>query len=283
MQTDAVIVGAGPCGLFAAFQLGMHGLSAQFVDTLDRPGGQCIELYPDKPIYDIPALPAVKAGELVERLMTQAAPFKPAFHMGQQAISLGRLSDGRWSVATDGGLDLQAPVVVLATGGGGFTPRTPPNLARLEAYEGAGVRYAVRRLEDHASERVVIAGGGDSAVDWAIALAAVAAEVVLVHQREEFRAQPHSVACLQRLIAEGRVRRLTGRVVGLHGEAPGLEAVTVKARDGETRVLTDRLLVFFGFVMRGGPLESLGLDLVDGLVPVDTGRFEQAARPVRDW
>lgn len=273
-HSDAIIIGAGPCGLFAAFQLGVHGLRSQIVDVLDRVGGQCIELYPDKPIYDIPACPAIGAAELVERLTIQAGCFSPAYHMGQQATSLEQTSDGEWMVTTDGGLVLQAPVVVIAAGGGTFTPKTPPNLGRLAEFEGGAVRYAVPNLAAHAGERIVIAGGGDSAVDWAIALSAVATEVVLVHQREELRAQRHSASRLQALVEEGRVRRLTGRVVDLHGIAPRLEAVTVHGKDGRTVVPADRLLVFFGFIMREGPLASFGFELSEGLIPVDTERFE---------
>lgn len=273
-HSDAIIIGAGPCGLFAAFQLGVQGLTAQFVDALDRIGGQCIELYPDKPIYDIPACPAIGAAELIERLALQAACFSPTYNLGQQATSLEQTSDGEWLVATDKGLLLQAPVVVIAAGGGSFTPKTPPNLGRLAEFEGGAVRYAVPSLQAHSDERIVIAGGGDSAVDWAIALADVASEVVLVHQREELRAQKHSASRLQALVEEGRVRRLTGRVVDLHGSAPILEAVTVHGKDGRSVVSADRLLVFFGFIMREGPLANFGFDLSGGLIPVDTARFE---------
>ncbi|WP_422033487.1 NAD(P)/FAD-dependent oxidoreductase [Reyranella sp.] len=273
-HSDAIIIGAGPCGLFAAFQLGVHGLTSQLVDALDRVGGQCIELYPDKPIYDIPACPAIGAAELVERLTMQAACFSPVYHMGQQVASLERTAQGEWLVTTDKGLVLQASVVVIATGGGSFTPKTPPNLGRLAEFEGGAVRYAVPDVQAHAGERIVIAGGGDSAVDWAMALCPVASEIVLVHQREELRAQKHSTARLQTLVEEGRVRRLTGRVIDLHGTAPSLEAVTVHGREGRVVVPADRLLVFFGFVMREGALARFGLDLCDGLVPVDTERFE---------
>jgi thioredoxin reductase (NADPH) len=273
-HSDAIIIGAGPCGLFAAFQLGVHGLTAQFIDVLDRVGGQCIELYPDKPIYDIPAFPSVGAAELVERLAAQAACFSPTYHLGQQANALEQTSDGDWRVTTDKGLVLQAPIVVIASGGGSFMPRTPPNLRRLAEFEGTAVRYAVPNLQTHAGERLVIAGGGDSAVDWAIALSSVASEVVLVHQREELRAQKHSASRLQALVEAGRVRRLTGRVVDLHGTAPALEGVTVHGREGRQLVAADRLLVFFGFIMREGPLARFGLELSDGLVRVDTERFE---------
>ncbi len=274
VNTDAVIVGAGPCGLFAAFQLGIHGLQAHVVDALDRVGGQCIELYPDKPIYDIPALPSVQAGELIGRLAAQAAPFAPRFHMGARVVALEPQPDGRWQVAVDSGAVFSTSVVVLATGGGSFTPRTPPNLSGLRAFEGTGVRYAVPRVDDHRGEQVVIAGGGDSAVDWAVELSSVAAGVVLVHQRDELRAQPHNAARLQALVDAGKIRRLTGRVVGLHGDAPRLEAVSVKGREEEARLATDRLLVFFGFVMQESPIAGIGLDLVDGLVPVSTETFE---------
>src|SRR5262245_34829451 len=204
-ETDAVILGAGPVGLFAVFELGLLDLSAHVVDVLDRPGGQCAELYPEKPIYDIPGLPVVTGQELTDRLMDQIRPFKPTFHFNQLAEKLDRLPDGRFKLTTELGTEITAHVVVIAAGGGSFVPRKP-KIEGIEAYEGKSVFYAVRKMEHFRDRHLFIAGGGDSALDWTLNLQPIAKSLTLNHRRDDFRAAPRSVAHMRALAAEGKVR-----------------------------------------------------------------------------
>lgn len=261
-STDAVIIGAGPVGLFAVFECGMVKIRCHVVDSLDSIGGQCAALYPEKPIYDIPALPRVEGAELVERLAEQASPFKPVFHLGQQVDSLRRRDDGRWEVATSEGARIDAAVVIIAAGVGAFGPNRPP-LPGLDSFEGKSVFYYVRRREDFRDKRVVIAGGGDSAVDWALSLAEVAAHVYVVHRRGKFRAAPESTARLNALAEEGRIELVVPyQLQGLEGTDGRLSAVTVATLKGEPRRLeADVLLPFFGLSMKLGPILDWGLDL----------------------
>lgn len=189
IETDALIIGAGPVGLFAVFELGLLDLKCHLVDVLDKPGGQCIEFYPEKPIYDIPGLPECTGQSLIENLQRQILPFKPEFHLGQLVSQLARRPDGRWDVTTDAGTEFNAGVVIVAAGSGCFTPRRPP-IDKIEAFEGRSVFYAVRRIEAMRGRRLVISGGGDSALDWTLNLARVAERVTLVHRRDQFRARP---------------------------------------------------------------------------------------------
>lgn len=275
-RTDAIVIGAGPCGLFSIFQLGINGLKAHVIDALDRAGGQCTELYPAKPIFDVPGFPQIDGQELSDRLMKQASPFDPVFHLQQVASELKRSDDGMWRVTTSAGVMIEAPVVVIASGGGSFTPKRPPNVDGLESYEGVSVHYSVRRPELFAGRRIVIAGGGDSAVDWALALEQIASRVTLLHQREELRAQPHSAGRLARLVEEGRIHRRTGRLARLQGTSPVLEGVVFGGSAGEQLESADHLLVFFGLTMKPGPIGEFGIDLQDGLIPVDTEKFESS-------
>ena len=192
IKTDVLIIGAGPVGLFAVFELGLFDMKCHLIDILDRPGGQCAELYPEKPIYDIPALPAVSAQELIDRLMDQIAPFKPQFTYNRMVSGLERLEDGSFRVTTDENELFEAQIVVIAAGGGSFQPKRPP-IPGVEAYEGSSVFYSVRRMEDFRDHDLVIVGGGDSALDWTLNLQPVAKSVTLVHRRPEFRAAPDSV------------------------------------------------------------------------------------------
>ncbi|MDX2101312.1 MAG: NAD(P)/FAD-dependent oxidoreductase [Alphaproteobacteria bacterium] len=269
--TDVAIIGAGPTGLFAVFECGMLKMSTAVVDTLDILGGQCTALYPEKPIYDIPGHPAIDAGVLIERLEQQAAPFKPTYFLGQQAERLTRLEHGRFELATSKGVILQARAVVIAAGSGAFGPNRPP-LAGIEAFEGTDVLYAVRRREDFRGKRVVIAGGGDSAVDWAISLAEVAASVQVVHRRPKFRAAPESASRLAALAEAGRVELVIPyQLEGLEARADGrLGAVIVKQLDNSTRRLeADALLPFFGLAMTLGPIAEWGLGLERNHILVD--------------
>jgi thioredoxin reductase (NADPH) len=272
-RTDAIIIGAGPCGLFAVFELGLLGLSAHLIDILDKPGGQCAELYPEKPIYDIPAWPVISGQELTDRLMEQIKPFEPVFHLGEMAESLGKTPDGMWQMTTDAGTVIQAPVVVIAAGGGSFVPKKPM-LAEIDAYEGESVFYAVRRIESFRGKRINIAGGGDSALDWTLNLQPVAERVTLVHHRDGFRAAPHSVARMKELAGAGAIDFVIGKLNGLVGDAPNLSGVAVTDSAGDRVLAADRFLAFFGLTMKLGPIAEFGLNFSENLIPVDTEKFE---------
>lgn len=261
-RTDVAVIGAGPVGLFAVFECGMLKLQAHVVDALDAAGGQCAALYPEKPIYDIPAHPVIDAAQLIDRLEAQAAPFKPVYHFGQRVDKLARGDDGRWLLTTSAGTRIDAAAVILAAGAGAFGPNRPP-LEGLEKYEGTSVHYMVRRRQDFAGKRVVIAGGGDSAVDWAVSLADVAASVQVVHRRAKFRAAPESVAQMERLAKEGKIELVTPyQLSGLEGGGAQISAVKVATLDGVEKALpADALLAFFGLSMNLGPINDWGLEL----------------------
>jgi thioredoxin reductase (NADPH) len=268
IRTDVVVVGAGPVGLFALFELGMLKLTAAVVDTLDMPGGQCAALYPEKPIYDIPGAPAILAGDLVDRLVAQVAPFAPAYHLGQQVTALARGEDGLFHLETSKGTRLAATAVIIAAGAGAFGPNRPP-LEGLQQYEGrgdgTGVHYLVRRREDFRGKRLVIAGGGDSALDWTLSLAELAAKIYVVHRRPQFRGAPESVARMHALASEagGKVELVVPyQLAGLAGSDGRLAGVEVKTLEGQSRMLeADALLAFFGLSMNLGPIARWGLAL----------------------
>jgi len=270
LQTDVVIVGAGPVGLFAIFQCGMLGLTCHVIDSLDVIGGQCSALYPEKPIYDIPAYPRIVASELIDHLAEQAAPFDPVYHLGQPAETLEQLASGRWLVTTAAGRAIEAAAVIIAAGGGAFGPNRPP-LEGLAQYEGRSVFYLVRRRQDFAGRRVVIAGGGDSALDWALSLAEVAAQVMVVHRRPKFRAAPESVARLEALVQAGRVELVVPyQLAGLEGPGGQLTGVRVATLEGQERLLpADALLAFFGLASDLGALAHWGLTLAGGQIVVE--------------
>lgn len=272
-ETDAIIIGAGPCGLFAVFELGLLGLSAHLIDILDKPGGQCAELYPEKPIYDIPAWPVISGQDLTNRLMEQIAAFSPTFHFGEMADSLTKTPAGRWRITTDAGTVVEAPVVIIAAGGGSFMPKKP-TIPGIEPFEGESLFYSVRKIDAFREKHVVIAGGGDSALDWTLNLHPVAKRVTLLHHRDGFRAAPHSVARMKELAAEGEIDFVVGKLNSLVGEAPALSGVTVATAEGERVILADRLLAFFGLTMKLGPIASFGLNFSENLIPVDTEKFE---------
>lgn len=274
IRTDVVIVGAGPVGLFAVFELGLLDVKAHVVDILDRPGGQCAELYPEKPIYDIPGLPVVTGQELTDNLMAQIRPFGPTFHFSEIIAGLERTEDDRFLLTTDAGTRFDAKVVVIAAGGGSFQPKKPP-IDGIEAYEANSVHYAIRKMDVFRGKRVLIVGGGDSALDWTLNLAPIAARVTLMHRRDAFRAAPDSVNKMRRLVDEGVVDLALGQVTGLIGEGGVLQAVKAKLADGSTHeIATDAMLPFFGLTMKLGPIADWGLNLEENLVPVDTEKFE---------
>ena len=279
IETDVAIIGAGPIGLFAVFELGLLDLKAHLVDILDRPGGQCTELYPEKPIYDIPGLPIVTGQELTDRLMEQIKPFGATFHLGEMAAALEKQPDGRWRLKTDAGTEIIAPVVVVAAGGGSFVPKRPP-VPGIEAYEnrgdGVGVHYAVRKMDMFRGKNILIAGGGDSALDWTLNLAPLAKSLTLVHHRDGFRAAQHSVNKMRELVEQGKINFHVASVKGLHGEGK-LEAVTLEGADKKQWKLdTDAFLPFFGLTIKLGPIAEFGLNLHENLIPVDTAKFESA-------
>lgn len=272
-ESDVLIIGAGPVGLFAVFELGLLDLRCHLVDILDKVGGQCAELYPEKPIYDIPGLPVVTGQELTDRLMEQIAPFDPEFHLGQRIDELRRLDDGRFLMRTDAGETFTAKVVVIAAGGGSFTPKRPP-LAGIEDFEGKSVFYSVRRMEDFRDRDVLIVGGGDSALDWTLSLQPIAKSLTLLHRRDDFRAAPHTVEQMRALVAEGKMNLMIGQVTALQGSDGQLEQVSIRTKDGDADVAIDRLLPFFGLTMKLGPIADWGLNLEENLIPVDTEKFE---------
>jgi len=268
-HTDVAIIGAGPVGLFAVFECGMLGMRCHVFDALDATGGQCAALYPEKPIYDIPGYPRIDAALLIERLAEQAAPFKPTYHLGHAVTGLEPHGDG-FVVSSAGGVCLLARAVVIAAGGGAFGPNRPP-LDGLAAFEGTSVFYLVRRREDFRDKCVVIAGGGDSAVDWALSLAELAARVMVVHRRAKFRAAPESLNRLEELAAAGTVELVTPyQLSGLEGADGRLSAVMVAdLAGGERRLEADCLLPFFGLATQLGPLACWGLAFDDNRIVVD--------------
>jgi thioredoxin reductase (NADPH) len=274
IRTDMIVIGAGPTGLFTVFEAGLLGLRCHLVDNLDKIGGQCAELYPDKPIYDIPALPRCTGQELTDNLMEQSRPFAPEFHLNQQAERLTKLDDGHWQLVTSIGTVLEAPVIVVAAGAGSFVPRRLP-LLEAASFEGKSLHYAVRKMEHFRDRRLLVAGGGDSALDWLLNLQPIARSSALVHRRDEFRAAPDSVEKMRTLVAEGKTSLHFGQIAKLHGTDGRLEAVTLgKTGGGEETVECDTVLAFFGLKMELGPLASWGLNLERNLIQVDTEAFE---------
>jgi len=275
IQTDVVIVGAGPVGLFAVFELGLLDLKCHLIDILDRPGGQCAELYPEKPIYDIPGFPVVTGQGLVDNLMQQIAPFSPAMHFNRMVTQLERLPEGDFRITTDGGEVLRSKVVVVAAGGGSFQPKRPP-VEGIEAFENTSVFYSVRRMEDFRGQDVVIVGGGDSALDWTLNLQPIARSLTLVHRRDAFKAAPASVNRMKELVAAGKINFLLGQIGRLEGENGQISQVHLATDAGDLSIPATRLLPFFGLTMKLGPVADWGLDLNDNLIAVDTEKFQSS-------
>ncbi|MEQ1745131.1 MAG: NAD(P)/FAD-dependent oxidoreductase [Saprospiraceae bacterium] len=270
IETDIIIIGAGPVGLFAVFEAGLLKMRCHLLDVLPQPGGQLTEIYPKKPIYDIPGYPSVLAGELVKNLLKQIEPFSPGFSLGERAESLERHDDGRWRVTTDKGRVHLAPVIFVAGGLGCFEPRKPP-IGNIDEYEGKGVEYFVRNPEDFRDKRIVIAGGGDSALDWAIYLANEVRELTLVHRRTEFRGALDSVEKMQHLAQIGKIRLITNaQVTGLYG-TDQLNSVEVQHDTiGSFYVQADYFLPLFGLTPKLGPIADWGLAVDKGAIEVNT-------------
>jgi thioredoxin reductase (NADPH) len=274
IRTDALIIGAGPIGLFAVFELGLLDMKTHLVDILDKIGGQCAELYPEKPIYDIPGIPYITGQGLTDALMEQIKPFGPTFHLNEMVETIERIGDPLFRVTTDGGKVFEVKVIVIAAGGGSFQPKRPP-INGIEAYEGTSVFYAVRQMEALRDKRVLIVGGGDSALDWTLNLAPIASHLTLLHRRDAFRAAPDSVNKMMALVSEGKIDFVLGQVTALEGENGKLECAVVKRNDGSNfNIACDALLPFFGLTMKLGPVANWGLKLAGELIPVDTAKFE---------
>ncbi|MGY3444356.1 MULTISPECIES: NAD(P)/FAD-dependent oxidoreductase [unclassified Bradyrhizobium] len=274
IKTDVLIIGAGPCGLFAVFELGLLDMKVHLVDILDKIGGQCAELYPEKPIYDIPGIPLVTGQGLTDQLLEQIKPFGPTFHLNEMVESIEKIGDPLFRVKTDAGKEFEAKVVVISAGGGSFQPKRPP-VPGIEAYEGTSVFYAVRKMEQFRDKNILIVGGGDSALDWTLNLHPIAKRITLLHRRDDFRAAPHSVEQMRTLVADGKMDLRIGQVTGLEGANGQLSGAALKGNDNAlSTIACDTMLPFFGLTMKLGPVANWGVALENNLVPVDTAAFE---------
>ena len=280
IKTDILIIGAGPTGLFAVFEAGLLKLKCHLIDALPQPGGQCAEIYPKKPIYDIPAFPEVLAGDLVDNLMKQIEPFQPGFTLGERADTIEKQEDGSFIVTTNKGTKHHAPIVAIAGGLGSFEPRKPI-LEGLETFEDNGIAYIIRDPEVYRDKKVLIAGGGDSALDWSIFLTDVASEVTLVHRRNEFRGALDSVEKVQELKNQGKIKLITpAEVTALHG-TDSLEAVTVTntSTKEETKLEIDNFIPLFGLSPKLGPIANWGLEIEKNAIKVDNSLAYQTNIP----
>jgi thioredoxin reductase (NADPH) len=274
VYAQTVIIGAGPVGLFQIFELGLLGISAHIIDSLSMPGGQCTELYPDKPIYDIPALPICGAQELVDRLIAQAKPFNAEFHLGQEVTELQALEGGKFHVATSAGNRFIAEAVVIAGGVGSFQPRRL-SVPGIEQFEGRHVHYRIKSAGDFFKQDLVICGGGDSALDWTVELCEKARSLTLVHRRAEFRAAPATVARMRDLVAAGKMRLLEGNAAAILKDEERLVGIEVQLSDGGMHTAAaDHVLAFFGLHPKLGPIADWGLELEKKALKVDPEKFQ---------
>ena len=272
IQTDIIIIGAGPVGLFTVFEAGLLKLRCHLIDSLPQPGGQCSEIYPKKPIYDIPGFPSVLAGELVDNLMEQAAPFKPGFTLGEAAMSIVKTDEGKFIVTTIKGTQHEAPIVMIAGGLGVFEPRKPP-IYNLEAFEDKGVEYIIKDPEFYHGKRCVIAGGGDSALDWSIFLTEnnIASEVVLVHRSSSFRGHLDSVQKVIDMAEKGKIKLVTeAEVTGINGNGKVENVVITHQKNGEMIQEADHFIPLFGLKPSLGPIADWGLEIEKSAIKVDT-------------
>ncbi|MEL7118147.1 MAG: NAD(P)/FAD-dependent oxidoreductase [Bacteroidota bacterium] len=270
IKTDILIIGAGPVGLFTVFEAGLLKLKCHLVDALPQVGGQLSEIYPKKPIYDIPGFPSILAGELVENLMEQIAPFKPGFTLGERAEQIEKLENGDFVLTTSRGTQIQAPVIAIAGGLGCFEPRKPP-LENLDQFEDKGVDYIIRDPEVYRDKRVVIAGGGDSALDWTIFLAEVANEVTLIHRRKQFRGAPDSVEKVMELAHDGKIDLMTdAQAIGLNGNGKLTDVIIKQKERGEITKSTDHFIPLFGLSPKLGPIADWGLTIDRNAIEVNT-------------
>lgn len=274
IETDAVIVGAGPVGLFQVFELGLLEIKAHVIDSLSSVGGQCVELYPDKPIYDIPAVPVCTGQELTDNLLKQIEPFSPTFHLNQEVALVERREDGRFNLETSAGTRFITKTIFIAAGVGSFQPRTI-KVDGIDQFDGEQLFYRVKDPARFHGKNLVICGGGDSALDWALDLAGKAESIVLLHRREEFRAAPASVAKMNEMCQNLEMQFIVGQVTGFDMQDDKLSEIKVTGSDGVTRRLPlDHLLVFFGLSPKLGPIAEWGLDIERKQLKVDTEKFE---------
>ena len=279
-KTDVAIIGAGPVGLFAVFELGLVDLKCHLIDILDKPGGQCGELYPEKPVYDIPGFPSITGQELTDNLMEQIKPFGAEFHLNQMATSIEKVAKDEngidiWHVKTDSDTIIECTCVVIAAGGGSFVPKRPP-IAGIEEFEGKSVFYNVKSMESFRNKNILVAGGGDSALDWALNLHPISTSLSLVHRRDDFRGAPASVNEMRNRVEAGEMGLEIGQIKALNGSNGILESVTISNKEtGEYEVPCDCLLPFYGLTMTLGPVAEFGCELQEGnLIKVDTEKFE---------
>lgn len=274
IETDAVIIGAGPVGLFQVFELGLLEIKAHIIDSLPEVGGQCIELYPDKPIYDIPAIPVCTGRELVNNLLKQIEPFAPQFHLNQEVSTLEKRTDGRFLIGTSQDKHFLSKTIFIAAGVGAFQPRTL-NLEGIEAFVNKQVFYRVKNPDQFAGKKIVICGGGDSALDWALHFADKAASVTLIHRRDDFKAAPQSVAKMRDLCNSGEIQLIIGQITGLESSNNKLTEIAVTNIDGEIQMIAlDALLLFYGLSPKLGPIADWGLDIDRKQIAVDTACFQ---------
>ena len=273
IETDVVIIGAGPVGLFAVFELGLLDMRCHIIDILDKPGGQCAELYPDKPIYDIPGIPEISGGNLTKSLMEQIKPFEPEFHLSTIVSELRQINDNLWEVITDTEKTFHTKVVVIAAGGGSFQPKKPP-IDGIDDYEEKSVFYSIKNIEKFLDKEITIVGGGDSALDWALTLYEKSKNLTLIHRRKDFRAAPDTVNKVTKLIDDGMINFQLGQVKKLIGNDGNLESIICKDKDLEKEIKCEVMLPFFGLTMKLGPVANWGLNLEFNLIKVDTKTFE---------
>ena len=276
-DVETVIIGAGPVGLFQIFELGLLGISTHIIDSLPQAGGQCTELYPEKPIYDIPALPICGAQELVDRLIEQAKPFNATFHLGQEVTELSVLADGKFHIGTSLGTNFTARAVVIAGGVGSFQPRRL-SLEGVEEFEGRNVHYRVRSAAEFEGRDLIICGGGDSALDWTVALCEMARSLTLLHRRAEFRAAPATVSRMRELVAAGKMRVVEGNPVALLKDGERLQGLRIHTAEGSgggtLEVAAEHILAFYGLHPKLGPIAEWGLELEKKALKVDTEKFQ---------
>ena len=270
-KTDAVIIGAGPVGLFAVFELGLLNIKCHLVDNLDKVGGQCAELYPEKPIYDIPSIPVVTGQQLTDELIKQINPFKPKFHLNQQVENIAKTDNG-WIIETNIGTKVEAKCIVVAAGAGSFVPRKPP-IENIENFENKNVFYAIRDKSIFKNKKILIAGGGDSALDWTNELSKDS-NVTLIHRRKEFRAAPDSVSKMQELETKGKIKFLKGQIKNISKIQDSRIILEYESDDEKLNIEVDYLLPFFGLKMELGPIAEWGLNLHENLIKVDTEKFQ---------
>ena len=277
-KTDVVIIGAGPVGLFAIFELGLLNISCHVIDNLDKPGGQCAELYPEKPIYDIPSRVSISGQELTDDLLAQAKPFKPVYHLSQQVEKIEKLESNEWLVMTSLNQTIQAKCIVIAAGAGSFVPRKIP-IKDIEQFEEKNILYAVRNKSILEGKKLLIVGGGDSALDWTNELSKVS-NVTLMHRRKEFKASPDSVSKMLDLEKDKKINFLIGQIQNIEGSDNGKIKIATKDNEEVTNFEVDYLLPFFGLKMELGPIANWGLNLDQNLIAVDTEKFETSVKSI---